>query len=77
MPTFISYSQGSTNNDFHLSTNDTAAIGMGTNLTAFFTTDFNGAARPASGAWTIGAYEGGESEGAGEDEPTPPADSSR
>lgn len=29
----------------------------GTNLSAFFTGDHEGAARPANGAWTIGAYE--------------------
>lgn len=37
---------------------DTVARGAGTNLTALgITTDFNGRARPASAAWTIGAFE--------------------
>ena len=49
-------------------TNGTEIIGQGTNLTAFFTTDFTGATRPATGAWTIGAYEG-----AGEGTPTTPS----
>lgn len=40
---------------------DTAAIGQGVNLTALgITTDRFGNTRPASGAWTIGAVEGGE-----------------
>lgn len=37
---------------------DTVARGHGTNLTSFgITTDFYGNARPASGAWVIGAFE--------------------
>ena len=46
-------------------TNDVVAIGNGTNLTAFaiadnlpgLTKDFSGNPRPATGNWTIGAYE--------------------
>ena len=38
---------------------DTVATGNGTNLTAYFSTDKDGTARPASGAWTIGAFEVG------------------
>jgi len=40
-------------------TNDTVLIGAGTNLSAHFTTDFNGVTRTNSGAWTIGAFEVG------------------
>ena len=36
---------------------DTVARGMGKNLSTYFTTDFNGNPRPATGPWTIGAYE--------------------
>lgn len=36
---------------------DTVARGAGTNLSAYFTTDFYGNARPAVGNWTIGAFE--------------------
>jgi hypothetical protein len=39
--------------------NDVVAIGNGTNLTAFgITNDFSGNPRPATGNWTIGAFEG-------------------
>lgn len=34
-----------------------ALIGAGTNLSSFFTTDFAGNPRPATGNWTIGAFE--------------------
>lgn len=41
-------------------TNDTVLIGRGTNLTAFgITNDFYGNPRPAGGAWTIGAFQDG------------------
>jgi hypothetical protein len=36
---------------------DSVARGQGTNLSAFFTTDFYGNTRPATGPWTIGAFE--------------------
>jgi hypothetical protein len=36
---------------------DTVARGQGTNLSAFFTTDYTGNPRPATGPWTIGAFE--------------------
>ena len=46
---------------YTLDSADTAAIGQGVNLTALgITTDRFGNARPSSGAWTIGAVEGGE-----------------
>jgi hypothetical protein len=35
------------------------AIGAGTNLSAFFTTDYSGNARPATGAWDVGAFQAG------------------
>ncbi len=44
------------------SSSDTIAHGQGTNLTTYgITTDFNGAARPASGPWDIGAFVAGGS----------------
>jgi hypothetical protein len=58
-PTFVSSS------DYHLASSDTAARSKGKNLTSLCTTmpalcyDKDGIARPASGAWNIGAYEGG------------------
>ncbi|MEW6301936.1 MAG: right-handed parallel beta-helix repeat-containing protein [Verrucomicrobiota bacterium] len=39
------------------------AIGAGLNLSSVFATDFSGAARPASGAWDIGAFQFGASVG--------------
>lgn len=38
--------------------NDTVLIGKGTNLSAYFTTDYYGRSRPTVGAWTVGAIEG-------------------
>lgn len=49
--------------NFHIATNS-VCVGAGTNLTAYaalmpgITTDFDGKARPAAGAWDIGAYQG-------------------
>ena len=36
-----------------------ATIGKGKNLSAYFTTDKDGNARPSSGAWDVGAYVSG------------------
>ena len=44
--------------DFHLQPGS-AARDVGTNLSAFFNTDYAGAARNQGGAWDIGAYEFG------------------
>jgi hypothetical protein len=44
--------------DCSIATNS-PAIGAGANLSAYFSTDYAGNARPASGAWTIGAYQSG------------------
>lgn len=47
-------------NDFHLQSGDTVARGAGLNLTStysFLTSDKDGAARPASAAWALGAYQ--------------------
>ncbi|HVM61576.1 MAG TPA: hypothetical protein VMV72_12000 [Verrucomicrobiae bacterium] len=54
---FVSYSLLNTNSDLHLATNDTACAGQGMNLSAYFGTAADGTARPASGAWDIGAYQ--------------------
>src|SRR5205823_4489826 len=45
------------------------AINAGLNLSSVFTTDKDGATRPASGAWDLGAYRYG-----GTDRPIAPAD---
>jgi hypothetical protein len=48
----------SINADFTPATGDTVLIGKGTNLTSWgITDDFNGNPRPATGPWTIGAFE--------------------
>jgi hypothetical protein len=44
--------------DAHLS-DGSPAIGAAGNLSSTFTTDLDGAARPASGAWDLGAYRHG------------------
>jgi hypothetical protein len=44
--------------DWRLQTNS-PALGVGTNLSAYFTTDYAGGSRPLTGPWTLGAYEGG------------------
>lgn len=49
-PKFVSSS------DFHLQS-DSPAISAGTNLSEYFTTDYDGNARPSSGGWDIGAYQ--------------------
>jgi hypothetical protein len=36
---------------------DTVARGQGTNLSAFFSTDYYGNPRPTTGPWTVGAFE--------------------
>lgn len=62
-------------NDLSLQTNS-PAIGAGTNLTTLaaylpgLATDFAGNSRPASGNWTIGAYEGASAGGNIEPGPT-------
>ena len=44
--------------DFHLASNDTNAINVGTDLSAIFTTDIDGETRPTgAGTWDIGADE--------------------
>jgi hypothetical protein len=59
LPSFVNYSVGNIASDLRL----TASYGNGVNLTALCSTtpalcfDISGAARPSSGAWTIGAYE--------------------
>ena len=50
------FGSNSSLNNLHLQSGS-AAIGAGTNLSSFFTTDKDGNARPASGNWTIGAYQ--------------------
>lgn len=54
--------------DFHLQA-ASPAVNFGTNLSAIFATDYDGVARPSSGAWEAGAYEFGGSP----PDTTPPA----
>jgi hypothetical protein len=56
---FVNYIAGSTNSDFHLKSGAGSLIGQGVNLSAYFTTDYAGSTRPATGPWDIGAYEYG------------------
>ncbi len=56
-PSFSNYSAGSLSSDLHLSSSDTAAKDHGTSLSAYFTSDKSGVARPQGSAWDIGAYE--------------------
>lgn len=64
-PTFVSYSQGSVNNNLRLSSADTSAQNKGANLSSLCSLsgfselcrDKDGNLRPSSGAWDIGAYE--------------------
>lgn len=44
-------------NSFAPLTNDTSAIGKGTNLSQYFTDDYAGNPRPPAGPWTIGAFQ--------------------
>jgi MYXO-CTERM domain-containing protein len=54
---FVSYAPNAATNDFHLLATDTTLRGQGANLSQYFSTDHDGNARPASGAWDIGAYQ--------------------
>ena len=62
-PTFVNYVEYDTTSDLHLAANDTAAKGKGTNLKALLatgglpTSDIDGNPRPATSAWSIGAYK--------------------
>jgi hypothetical protein len=53
---FVNYLAGSTNSDFHLKSGAGSLIGQGVNLSAYFTTDYAGNTRPATGPWDIGPY---------------------
>ena len=71
--TYLAQWQAYDNPDYHLDPNSTTSnpllngsyipqtgsslIGAGMNLSQYFTTDYAGNPRPATGAWTIGAYE--------------------
>jgi hypothetical protein len=54
---FVNYTALSTNSNYHLTASATSLIGKGTNLSALFSADKAGNARPASGAWDIGPYD--------------------
>ena len=53
---FVNYIAGSTNSNFHLKSTASTAIAQGTNLSAYFTTDYSNSVRQATGNWDIGAY---------------------
>jgi hypothetical protein len=54
---FVSYTQGAgTNNNFHLNSTATTAIGQGMNDSSDFAFDRDGNPRPSAGAWDIGPY---------------------
>ena len=57
LPSFVSYTPYSLNNNLHLASNDTAARGQGLDLSAQFNTDFDGQTRTVP--WDIGADEAG------------------
>jgi hypothetical protein len=52
--TFTAYSFLSGSNDFHLKSSDTVLKDKGTNLSSYFTTDYDGNSR--AGTWDIGPY---------------------
>lgn len=54
---FVSYTQHSSTNNYHLLSTASTLIGQGTNLSPSFTTDKDGNRRPATGPWDIGAYQ--------------------
>jgi hypothetical protein len=62
-PQFLNFDNHSSNRTPQLNagyqplSSDTLLIGKGTNLSAYFTTDFNGNPRPSVDPWTIGAFE--------------------
>jgi hypothetical protein len=53
---FISYTAGATNNNYGLTSSATGLIGTGVNESSYFNMDAAGNARPAAGAWDVGAY---------------------
>jgi hypothetical protein len=57
VPAFVSYAADSASDDFHLAGEDTVATNTGSNLSADFTTDKDGLARPQTGPWDIGPYQ--------------------
>jgi hypothetical protein len=68
---FVSYTKYATStNDMHLTATNPAVIGQGVNLSTYFAVDKDGATRPASGVWDIGAYVAGS----GTQTPAPPTD---
>jgi hypothetical protein len=66
---FVNYVAGSTNSDFHLKSGAGSLIGQGVNLSAYFTTDYAGNTRPATGPWDIGPYIYGTNSGGGSTNP--------
>ena len=53
---FVSWIANGLSNNYHLTASAASFLGVGTNLSNFFTTDKDGNARPTSGAWSIGPY---------------------
>ena len=67
-PIFVSYSERSNGNDFHLMAGDTSVRGLGIPLGVPYNYDKDGIPRPHGSAWDIGAYEYVQGE-----DTTPPA----
>ncbi len=58
-PVFVAYSFHGVGNNLRLSTNDSAAVNAGMDLSGYFVNDKDGVARPQGAAWDVGAYEYG------------------
>ena len=66
---FANYIAGLTNSDFHLKSGAGSLIGQGVNLSTYFTTDYAGNIRPATGPWDIGPYIYGTNSSGGNTNP--------
>ncbi len=56
-PVFVAYAAFGPTNNLQLASNDVVAVNAGDDLSAYFTSDKKGVARPQGAAWDIGAYE--------------------
>jgi len=57
VPSFVTYSEKSVLNNFHLTLADTVARNKGTSLSGGYAVDKDGVTRPYGVGWDIGAYE--------------------
>lgn len=56
-PGFVRYTPCASDNDFHLSANQTAAVNRGADLSSYFTTDKDGVSRQRGPRWDSGAFQ--------------------